>query len=306
MSAQGADGPVACGWQGPRPCRVRPIFVQHRKLPSARFGRARHAHASDGPSCATGSESGEEYSHLLGRHRPGGRLHARRDAQQRLQAVSRHPRLARHLDRPEPADRVLRRRPRLARVRASHQDQVVAPHLQLSGPDDGPRHHAEHHRLLCRDHPRLAAGRPHLPVRLQPRRLHGALRRRRAEILRRADCRRVRDVGADQAAAARSQVGAAHRHRGRQARLPARQLGQARSPSRRARSARPPLPRQVLLRRHGDIQHHALLHRRVGHGGNARRRIGRAFPAGRRLSGVPPPRPRVCSRSRSAGRFSRS
>ena len=134
--------------------------------------------------------------------------------------------------------RVLRRRPRLARVRRGHQDQVVAPHLQLPGPDDRPRHHAEHHRLLCRDHPRLAAGRPHLPVRLQPRRLHGALRRRRAEILRRADGRRLPGHGADPAAAARSQVGAAHRHRGGQAGLPARQLGQARSLSRRARGPR--------------------------------------------------------------------
>ena len=45
------------------------------------------------------------------------------------------------------------------------------------------------------------------------------------------------------------------------------------------------LPRQVLLRRHGDIQHHALFHRRVGHGRDARRRIVRSFPARRRLYG---------------------
>ncbi len=134
--------------------------------------------------------------------------------------------------------RILRRRPRFARFGRRHQDQVVAPHLQLPGSDDGPRHHAEHHRLLCRDHPRLAAGRPHLSVRLQPRRLHGAVRRRRAEILRRADRRRLPGHGADPAAAARSQVGAAHCHRGGQARLPARQFGQARSLSRRARGPR--------------------------------------------------------------------
>ncbi len=54
-------------------------------------------------------------------------------------------------------------------------------------------------------------------------------------------------TGKTRRAAARSQVGAPHRHRGRQAGLPVRQLGQARSLSQGARGPRPPLPRQVLL-----------------------------------------------------------
>ena len=58
-------------------------------------------------------------------------------------------------------------------------------------------------------------------------------------------------TGKVQAAAARHQVGAAHRGRGGEARLPARQLGQGRSASRGAGGARAALPRGVFVRAMG-------------------------------------------------------
>ena len=184
-----------------------------------------------------GVPRGQEHPDLLRRHRPGRRLHARRGAHQRLQALPRRPRLARQPHRPQAAAGLLRRRARLPCPRRGHQDHAVSPHLQPSEQGDRPRHHPEHHRLLRRDHSRLAARRPHLPVRLQPRRLHRALRGRRPQVLRRADGGQGRRARA--AAAARSQIRATHRHRSRQARLPARRLDQGRSPlASSARSAR--------------------------------------------------------------------
>ncbi len=82
------------------------------------------------------------------------------------------------------------------------------------------------------------------------------------------------------------QIRATHRHRSRQARLPARRLDQGRSPPPRAREARSQVPAQILLRRHQGLQHRALLHRRVGHHPDAGRRHARAPAAGLSLSGA--------------------
>ena len=143
----------------------------------------------------------------------------------------------------------------------------------------------QHHRLLRRDHPRVAAGRSHLPVRLQPRCIHRALRGGRSQVLRCADSHQPRRAGAHSTPEARPQVGAAHRCRGRQARLPARQLGQARPLPGPARGVGLAFPRQVLLRRHSHLQHHTVFHRRLGHGGDAGSRIAGAGFAGLRLRG---------------------
>ena len=72
------------------------------------------------------------------------------------------------------ADRFLRRRPRVAaapwRVLRHARLALAAQRRQ---PGDRARHHHQHHRLLRLDRAGVRTRRPHLPVRLQPRRLHG-------------------------------------------------------------------------------------------------------------------------------------
>ena len=145
---------------------------------------------------------------------------------------------------------------------------LAPPRLQPAEPGDGPRHNAEHHRLLRPDHPRLAARRPHLPVRLQPRRLHRALRRRRAQVLRHPHGGQARRGGCGRCSAIRSRRGASpteavkhvYQHGGSIKGDPLRLERE-----KRARK----VPAQVFLRRRQGLQHGALLHRRVGDGADA-------------------------------------
>ena len=172
----------------------------------------------------------------------------------------------------------------------------------LLAPGDGPRHHAEHHRLLRRDHPRLAAGRPHLPVRLQPRRLHGALRGRRAEVLRRADRRRrARRAGRPgRCSAISNRRGASPpRPSSTSTSTAARSSAIPIAPSaRRAPTASAPSTAAATRDTSNTAPYFIGVWDTVGTLGAG---LVRAVPAGRRLSGCCRCRRAACSRSRSAG-----
>ena len=118
-------------------------------------------------------------------HGPGRRPSARRSAQQRLQTLPCDALRSGHPDRSGQAACLLRSRSRIKVGGGRNQDRISAEAVQRAKQPHGSGHHPQHHRLLCCADLSVAPRRPDFPIRIQPRRIHGALPRRSARPLRR-------------------------------------------------------------------------------------------------------------------------